>query len=231
MSLEIRAGIASRAAAFKDKMTDFKSRDHAIKKKVGLSAVLGGAVLSVNMLGLPFLAHTEVGWLNSLASGDLNNGWMLGAGYGASITASLVNLNQIRRLLQNEQIETSQDLPATLTYHGLGKVDSLKEKRKGRSIAALSFPIAYTIASTVPKDSLFQSVIVSSGGVQELAALKLLEAIFIFAQAGIAEFALRTVGRKKETKNKVEELPVFESGEKGLPAAADIVFAPAKIEK
>lgn len=206
MRVEIRAGIAEKKTAFKNRITEIRNHDTGVKKKLLLSAGLGLATFGTSWIGIPTFVLKESGWVESWAPGSLNTGLALGLGYGINITSFLVNLNQGRRLLQNEQIEMSQNFPATVVYHGLGKVDFLKEKRKERSIAAVSAPtMASLITLAILRESAFLSfAALSPEKMREVVILKSAQGVFYLIQSGAAEIILRTIGREKK---KTQSIP------------------------
>lgn len=202
MNLEIRAGIAGKKAAFKNRITEIRKHDGDIKKKLLLSASLGAVTLGVNWGGIPALALKESKWAKGLAPDSLNPGLVLGLGYGIYTVSYLVNLIQQRRLL--ERINISQDFPATVVFHGLGKIGSLKEKRVGRSIAAVSTPTLPSLAFAVivREPALYSFAALSPEGMWGLAMLKSAQGVFNLVQSGAAEIVLRTKGRgEKKTQN------------------------------
>ena len=174
MGVEIMSGIAEKRAAFESRITEFRNHDTSVKKKLLLSAGLGLATFSTAWLGIPTLVLKESRWVESWARGSLNTGLALGLGYGINVVSLLVNLNQGRRLLQNEQIEMSQNFPATVVYHGLGKVDSLKKKRKERSIAAVSAPTitSFIIFTILRESALLSFAALSPERMREIVMLK-----------------------------------------------------------
>jgi hypothetical protein len=205
MNLEFRAEIINRSNAVSDavkgRITEFRGHESGVKRKILLSAALGTVIFGVNWGVIPAISVRE----SELIPAGLTTGLILGASCGVNIAASLVNVNQERRLLQNENIDMSQDIPATVIFHGLNKVDFLKEKRKGRSIAAVSVPTATSfIVSSALRESVFISLAATSPErMKAIIMLKSAQAASNLVQAGVAEIVLRTKGRN----NKEQSLP------------------------
>jgi hypothetical protein len=224
MSLEIRAGITRKKETFKKGITEFKNSTPNIKKKLAISFGLGVAVFGANWGLAPAMSIKDYGFVPT----EWNTGVAIGVSYAVNIASTLINLNQQRRLLQNERIDLSQDIIATAIFHGLSKASSLKEKRKPRSIAAVSTPaIISTIYSAIAKESaIFSVAAVSPNGLEGVVVLKSIQGISNLLQAGAAEIVLRTKGKEKKTaENKIKEFSVLDGKAIG---PGDIIFEPAK---
>lgn len=197
---EISAGIARGKEAFKNIKTEIKHHEGDVRGKIYLSAGLNAAVLGINWGAISVFALKESGWIGNWTPINLNTSLALGISYGINIVSSLLNFNQERRLLQNERIEMSQDVLATFIYHRLGRVDFWKEKRKGRSIAAVSAPaVGSLIVSAALKESAFLSIAaISPEMMQRVVVAKSGQGFFGLFQVGVAEIALRTAGRERK---------------------------------
>ena len=199
MRKEIKEGFTRGRAHFENKINEVKNHDNGIKKKILLSAGLGVTVFSANWIA-PFIIK-ESDWFKSLsAPSDLDSGIALGLVYVANFSILLINLNQQRRLLQNENIEMNQDISATVAYHGLEKIKSLKKKRTSRSLFSVLTPALFAIPGAIARDS---SIYFSSGA-WELTLFKSAQTAFNLVQMGAAEVALRTKGKEKK---KIKKLP------------------------
>jgi hypothetical protein len=196
MNTEIRAGIINRSNAVKGRITEFREHKGDVKKKIMLSAALGTVIFGVNWGVIPAISVRE----SELIPAGLTTGLILGASCGVNIAASLVNANQERRLLQNEKIDMSQDIPATVIFHSLDKVNSLKEKRMERSVASVSVPtITSFVISGILKESVFIPLAVTSPErMKAIIMLKSAQGASNLVQAGAAEIVLRTKGRDRK---------------------------------
>ena len=205
MNLEIRAEIISRSNAVSDavrgRITEFRGHESGVKKRILLSAALGTVIFGVNWGVLPAISAKE----SELVPAELTTGLILGVSWGVNVAASLINASQECRLLRNRNIDMSQDVPATVIFHSLGKVDSLKEKRKGRSITAVSVPTATSliVANVLKGSVLVPFAVISPEGMRAIIMLKSAQAASNLVQAGAAEIVLRTKGRN----NKKQSLP------------------------
>lgn len=203
MSLEIGSRIvAEKKAAFQNNISEIRGHKKDIKKKLLISGLLGGAIVTANWIGVPAFALNESRLIYRHLPEVVDRGLILGLTYGVHTAASIANLIQEGRLLKNPQIELSQNFGATLAYHGLEKVVVLKEKKGKRSIAAVLVAAIGSLSWTIPRESAFISLaLLSDDGIQKLSALKSGHALMALLQVGGAEIALRTIGREKKADN------------------------------
>lgn len=203
--------IVERRAALGAKLTEFKSHKKHIQKKLLISAGLGAAMVGITWGGLPYLALREGTALSKFLPGSSINGLALGVSYGIQTAASFINLNQERRILENQKIGISQNFGATATFYGLEKVKPLKKKER-RSIAAVVVPSLVSYAWSIPREmTLVSLALLSPDKMQELAVLKSTHALFSLSQAGAAEIALRTIGKEKKTETADLKKPVWKT--------------------
>mgnify|MGYP001619428964 CR=1 FL=1 len=202
MSVEFRSGmIADRKAAFQNRVSEIKGHSEDIRKKLLMSAALGGAIATVNWVGASAFALNEPALIYSHLPETLYKGLILGLTYGVHVGASVANLIQEGRLLKNPRIELNQNFGSTLAYHGLEKINILKEKKGKRSMAAVLASAIGSLSWTIPRESAFISLaLLSNDKMQELTVLKSAQALFAFSQVGAAEVILRTFGREKKVR-------------------------------
>lgn len=203
--------IAERGAALRAKFSEFKNHKIDVKRKLLISAGLSAGVAVTNWVGIPAFVLKETEFVGKLPP----EGWMLGLGYGAQTASSVWSVIQERRLLNNPRIGMNQKIEETAAYYGLEKIKQLREKGR-RSKAAVLTPTLLSLIWVIPREITLFSLALSTGRMQELAALKSAQASFSFSQSGAAEVVLRTFGREKK-KVKEKEAEIFASG---------VVFAP-----
>lgn len=205
MSVETRGMIAEGKTAFQNKITEIKGHSKDIKKKLLISAVLGGTIVTANWVGIPTFALKESAWVYGHLHEAWDKGLVLGLTYGVHAAAYIFNLVQEGRVLKNPRIELSPNFGATLAYHGLEKINVLKEKRGKRSIAAVLAPAITSFSWSIPRESAFISLaLLSDDNMHKLFVLKSGQALLLLLQVGWAEIALRTIGREKK---KTQSLP------------------------
>jgi len=198
--------IAEKKVDFQNNISKIKARNKDIKKKLLISGALGGTLVGANWVGAGAFALNESALIYRHLPEGLDRGLILGLTYGVHAAASVANLIQEGRLLKNPKTEMSQNFPATLAYHGLGKVEVLKEKRGKRSVAAVLAWVIGSLSWNIPRESAFISLaLLSPDKMQELTVLKSAQALFAFSQVGAAEIVLRTIGRQQEKEESKEE--------------------------
>ena len=204
MSIErgIRPNIfARKKAEIHGQVTEIRAHNKEVKKKLLISAVLGGAIVTVNWVGVPAFALQESAWVYGHLPEAWDKGLVLGSTYGVHAAAYIVNLVQEGRILKNPRIELSPNFGATLAYHGLEKINVLKEKRGKRSIVAVLAPAIPSFCWSIPRESAFISLaLLSDDNIHKLFVLKSGQALLLLLQASAAEVVLRTIGREKKPK-------------------------------
>jgi hypothetical protein len=219
MNVEIKAGILSKRDAIKNRITkrktdicngitEFKKHPHGIQKKILLSLGLGAGVLATNWAGIPTFVLQESARVQSLLPVSIDGFAALVTSYGINAASFLINLNQQRKLLQNENIEMNQDLSSTVLYHGLGRKEFWKNRPTGRSIAAISAPtIVSAVVTALARESVFITIAtVSPERMPQIVIMKSAQGAFNLVQAGAAEIVLRTFGKKKRFENYTQKL-------------------------
>lgn len=205
--------IAERKAAFSAKFREFKSHKKDVQKKIFLSGVLGAATFATVWGGMSTFVLKEAQWVDKWMPGSFDTALALGISYTTQTAASLINLNQEKRLLKNPKIRMNQNFPATVVFHGSEVVKPSKEEDKGkRSIAAILTPtIPFAVFSLVREPTLISLALLSPDTIRELALFKTGQTIFSLLQAGVGEVALRTIGREEKVEEPVKE-KVLSSG-------------------